>query len=122
MYVALFLLLCGYALWALDHLVKCRTCRHHWVNGLFLFHTEFKYNRAFGLARPLDGIIDFFTFGHQSGRDAMCFRKFYKIRRKHVDCRITFLEEELLPLAHHAKKVIVHDRNLYIRTLLNGSG
>ena len=48
--------------------------------------------------------------------------KFDKIRRNHVHSRVTLLEEELLPLTHHAEEVVVHDGNFHVCTLLNGCG
>ena len=52
----------------------------------------------------------------------MCLGQLDEIRSEHIHSGIALLEEELLPLAHHAQEVVVHDGDLHIRPFLHGGG
>src|SRR5262245_10849451 len=114
--------LCFLLHWSAYHFMQCRALRNHREDGFFLLNAKLKYNSAWSLARPFYGIMYFLMFGHESCRDAMRFCQFHKIGREHIDGGITLLEKELLPLAYHAKILIVHDGDLDVRALLNRGG
>ena len=47
---------------------------------------------------------------------------FNEIRSRDWGCGVTFIEEEFLPLAHHAEIAVVQEHNFYSRTFLHDRG
>src|SRR6266498_4698812 len=113
--------LCFFLYWPLQHLIQACTLWHHRIYRVFLLHAEFQYNGTMRLACPLDGILHLFTLGHKPPRDAVRLCEFYKIRCTHVHSGITLVKEKFLPLANHAKEIVVHDRDFHVRAFLNSS-
>src|SRR5208283_1635410 len=96
------------------HVVYRSACWNHRVNLLLPVDNKVHEHRFLYLECLFENGFDFTGFGGPQSHCAISMGQFNEVGcHVQIGVRVTFLEEEFLPLSHHSKITVFKDRNLY---------
>src|ERR1041384_7127935 len=103
-----------------NHVARVRTRRHDRKHVLFFSDHDVHDCHTFLIDRSLQNTAKLGRFLCAKTCGAVCFSKFYEVRRDgNIDFGVSAVVEHLLPLAHHPEVTVVHDQNFDGQAILN---